>query len=233
MTLSPTLVLATWSAGMTAGAALIATRRIVGPGFLWLAAGVGLLLGGAAWAAGGGVPAGIATVALAVAAAVARRPGAAAIAFGIASLGYLTVAASLGSWPLALTGAVALGGVTDEMLLGHWYLVDPRLPRRPLRRLAFAALAGIVMDTAVLAAQGGLSWSETETGFGWAFVALTVVSMLLVLAVLLALQEPAYSAVMAATGLSYLAVLTVIGAAVTGRSLVAEVFSAAGRLTWL
>ena len=151
---------------------MIALWRVVGPGFLWLAAGVGLLLGGAAWAAGGGVPAGIATVALLAAAVTARRPGAAATGFGIASLGFLIVAASLGTWPAAVTGAVALGGVTDEMLLGHWYLVDPRLPRRPLRRLALAALAGIVLDTGWLFTQGALSWSATETGIGWAFLVL-------------------------------------------------------------
>lgn len=51
----------------------------------------------------------------------------------------------------------------------------------------------------------------------------------------MALREPAYSAVMAATGLSYLAVLTVIGAGVAGRALVAESVGllAAGRLTGL
>lgn len=214
---------------------MIAMWRVVGPGFLWLAAGVGLLLGGAAWAAGGGVPAGIATLALLAAAVTARRPGAAATGFGLASLGFLIVAASLGTWPAAVTGAVALGGVTGEMLLGHWYLVDPRLPRRPLRRLALAALAGIVLDTGWLFTQGGLSWSATETGLGWAFVVLGTLSVLLVLGVWSALREPAYSAVMAATGLSYLSVLTVIGAGVAGRALVAESVGllAAGRLTGL
>jgi len=228
-------VLATWSAGVAAGAAVIAAWRVVGPGFLWLAAGVGLLLGGAAWAAGGGVPAGIATIALLAAAAAASHPAAAAVGFGTAALGFLIVSASLGTWPAAVAGAVALGGVTDEMLLGHWYLVDPRLSRRPLRRLALAALTGIVLDTVILAVHGGLSWSPAEAGVGWAYVGLSVVSVLLVLAVWLALKEPAYSAVMAATGLSYLAVLTVIGAGVAGRSLVAEGLGllAVGTLTWL
>lgn len=226
-------MLATWTAGVAGGAALIAAWRVVGPGFLWLAAGVGVLLGGSAWAAGGGVPAGIAVVALLAAAVTARRPAAAAVLFGVASLGFLVVAGSLGSWPLAVTGAVALGGVTDEMLLGHWYLVDPRLPRGPLRRLAVAAMAGIVADTVILAATVGLPWSPAETGVGWAFVVLSVLSALLVLAVFFALKEPAYSGVMAATGLSYLAVLTVIGAGVAGRSLVAGILLALGRLIWL
>lgn len=218
---------------MAAGAALIAAGRVVGPGFLWLVAGVGLLVGGAAWAAGGGGPAAIGTIALLVAAAMARRPAVAAVFFGIASIGFLIVSASLGTWPVAVTGAVALGGVTNEMLLGHWYLVDPRLPRRPLRRLALAALTGIVLDTVLLASQVGWPWSVAEPGVGWAFLGLSMVSVVLVLAVWLALKEPAYSGVMAATGLSYLAVLTVIGAGVAGRWLVAEGLLAAGRLTWL
>ena len=205
---------------MAGGAALIAAWRVVGPGFLWLASGVGLLLGGATWAAGGGAPAGIATLVLLVAAAAARRPFAAAAAFGIAAVGFLVAGASLGTWPGAIAGAVALGGVTDEMLLGHWYLVDPRLPRRPLQRLALAALTGIVLEVVILALQGALPWPAGQSGVGWAFVGLSGVSLLLVVAVWLALKEPAYSAVMAATGLSYLAVLTVLGAEVTGRSLV-------------
>jgi hypothetical protein len=119
------------------------------------------------------------------------------------------------------------------MLLGHWYLVDPRLPRQPLRRLALAAMAGIVADTVILAATVGLPWSPAETGVGWAFLVLSAVSALLVLGVFFALKEPAYSGVMAATGLSYLAVLTVIGSGVAGRSLVAGTLLALGRLIWL
>ena len=96
-------------------------------------------------------------------------------------------------------------------------------------------MTGIVVDGALLAVQGGVPWSPAEAGFGWAFVVLSVLSGVLMLAVWFALKEPAYSAVMAATGLSYLAVLTVIGAGVTGRSLVAEglVVLATGRLSWL
>ena len=47
-----------------------------------------------------------------------------------------------------------------------------------------------------------------------------VASALLMVGVWLALAETGYSGVMAATGLSYLAVLTALGAAVLGRLLV-------------
>jgi hypothetical protein len=224
-----------WTAGVAGGAALIALWRIVGPGFLWLSAGVGVLLGAAAWAAGGGTAAAIGTVALVAAGVAARRPQLAAGAFAVSAVGFLIVAATRGTLVGALTGALALGGVTDEMLLGHWYLVDPRLPRRPLRRLAGAALVGVVLDAVLVAGRGGIPWSAGATAVGWAWVALSTTSLLLVVAVWFALREPAYSAVMAATGLSYLAVLTVIAASVAGRSLFAENLGllALGRLPWL
>ena len=34
-----------------------------------------------------------------------------------------------------MVGAVFLGSVSDAMLLGHWYLVQPGLPREPLKEL--------------------------------------------------------------------------------------------------
>ena len=41
-----------------------------------------------------------------------------------------------------LVGAVFLGSVSDAMLLGHWYLVQPGLPRGPVKELvAWTAVA--------------------------------------------------------------------------------------------
>ena len=54
-----------------------------------------------------------------------------------------------------------------------------------------------------------------------ALVALSVMTGLLVVAVWFSLKEPSYSGVMAATGLSYLGVLTTFGVVVVGRLLVA------------
>lgn len=53
--------------------------------------------------------------------------------------------------------------------------------------------------------------------FGWAYVALAVMTGLLMLGVWFSLKEPKYTGVMAATGLSYLGVLTAVGALVVGR----------------
>jgi hypothetical protein len=54
-----------------------------------------------------------------------------------------------------------------------------------------------------------------------AYLALAVLSALLVAAVWFSLREPTYSGVMAATGLSYLGVLTAFGVVVVGRLLIA------------
>ncbi len=119
---------------------------------------------------------------------------------------------------LTLSGAAALGGVTTEMLLGHWYLVDPRLPRWALKRLVVIGAAALVVDGLVLGLAGGTG-APTVT---IVFAGLSVVSVLLMTAVWFALREPAYSAVMAATGLSYLALLTSLAATTLGRSLVSS-----------
>jgi hypothetical protein len=50
-----------------------------------------------------------------------------------------------------------------------------------------------------------------------------VASIVLMAAAIAALRQPAYSGVMAATGLSYLAVLTTLGGVFLGRVLVAGV----------
>ena len=54
---------------------------------------------------------------------------------------------------------------------------------------------------------------------GIVFGALTGMSVLLMIAVWYSLKEPSYPGVMAATGLSYLAVLTSLGATTLGRTL--------------
>jgi hypothetical protein len=120
---------------------------------------------------------------------------------------------------LAVTAALALGGVTGEMALGHWYLIDPRLPRWALRTLAVVGILGLLADGLTLVGIGDL----TRSGPVIAFFALLVTSVALMAAVLGALRYPAYSGVMAATGLSYLAVLTSLGAVFLGRALVAGI----------
>ncbi len=132
--------------------------------------------------------------------------------FGVGAVGDGGVAATL-------SGAVFLGGITTEMMLGHWFLVDPRLPRRALRRLDLIAGAGAVADLAVVVLAGAVPWAGGDAAVGIGYLALVATTLLLIAAVWASLGEEGYPAVMAATGLSYLAVLTAIGAAVMGRLL--------------
>jgi hypothetical protein len=220
MRLTPALVLDMWCAGIALGGGAVALWRVVGPGFLWLTTAVVAVFGLGAVVAGAG-PVAVTAIVLAVAAGLlARRPVPAALAFAASGAAFMVAGLDdSGFLPIA-TGTLLLGGVTSEMMLGHWYLVDPRLPRWALQRLAVAGGAGLVLDAVVIAVEGGLSWDPVDAVIGWALIALVVMTGLLVAGVWLALREPAYTGVMAATGLSYLAVLTAFGVAALGRSLI-------------
>lgn len=209
--------MAMWAAGIAGAAAVVAWWQIVGPGYIWLTGPtVGIIaLGGhllsphplLVVAAIGGFGAVL----------VARRPVPATILLSAAAVAAVVVAAGAGSWPLAVTGSLALGGVTGEMLLGHWYLVAPQMPRWALRRLDGAGAAGLVLDAALLGLGGFLAGTAGVTP--WIFAALALVSIVLMVATWFALAEKGYEGVMAATGLSYLAVLTSLGAVAVGRAL--------------
>ncbi len=215
----PRFILLGWAAGLALVAAVVSLLGIVGPGFTWLTGGtagvmglVGWFVPGTSWSAWG-------TLAAAIAMGLARnRPLAGLMLLG-ASLTYLVDATYLGGWILAVTAALVLGGVTGEMMLGHWYLVDPRLPRWALRGLAGVGIGGLLLEGLVVRGLGVSAWSGATT----AWVTLLGLSVILMLAVIGALRQPAYSGVMAATGLSYLAVLTSLGAVFLGRALAAGV----------
>lgn len=225
MELSPAAILAMWTAGMAGGGAAVAWWRIVGPGFTWLTGatvvvfGLGVALFAEDLAAYG-------AVALALAAMIVARNHQISAAFfaGSAVLLALTAFADAGARGSAvvptLTGSLFLGAITAEMMLGHWYLVDPRLPRWALQRLDVAAGAGLLADFLYLVVEGALDWAPTDAVLGWAFIALSIFTFLLVIAVWYSLQEPSYTGVMAATGLSYLAVLTSFGVVALGRILI-------------
>lgn len=211
-------MLSTWAAGVGLSGAIVAWWRIVGRGYRALSASVVLLLGlpAAVAGAGAGAWAGCGLMALGL---VVGRPERHAILSGAAGGALLTAAAIEGGVLPAITGAVFLGAVTGEMLLGHWYLVDPTLPRPALRRIALAGGAGALADAVALAALGAIPWLPGDAVAGIGYLVLAATSALLMAGVWSALGERGYSGVMAATGLSYLAVLTGAGTAVLGRLL--------------
>jgi len=127
-----------------------------------------------------------------------------------------------------LVGALFLGAVSDAMLLGHWYLVQPGLARAPIIELVrwtailwpFELLV-LIWPTGMVSVLSGTIDDGYGGMLGWYWVASTVATILLVGATRAALRERQYSAVMAATGLLYLAILTAFGMDLVARATLA------------
>ncbi|MFA5565844.1 MAG: hypothetical protein WC184_08545 [Acidimicrobiia bacterium] len=114
-----------------------------------------------------------------------------------------------------VVGAAFLGVITDAMLLGHWYLVQPGLSRAPLLELVRwtgylwpAELIVMILPTGMISVLNGTIDDGYQGILGWYWLASAVATLALVFVTKAALRERQYSAVMAATGLTYLAILT-------------------------
>jgi hypothetical protein len=124
-----------------------------------------------------------------------------------------------------VVGAVFLGSVSDAMLLGHWYLVQPGLPRGPVKELvAWTAaawpfeIAVFLWPTGMLQVVNGVIDDGYHGVLGWIWIGCAVLTIGLVGLTWAALRERYYSAVMAATGLLYLAILTAFGTDLVARA---------------
>jgi hypothetical protein len=127
-----------------------------------------------------------------------------------------------------LAGTAFLGAVSDAMLLGHWYLVQPGLTRAPLLELVrWTALTWPIEVLALLLPTGMLSvWSgAVDDGYGgllgWMWAAFATATIVLCVVTRAALRERYYSAVMAATGLLYLAILMAFATDLIARAVLA------------
>lgn len=248
MDLDLATVLAGWAAGGLAFGWVTGRHGLLGPGYAWLLRGIyGALAAGSALAALAGDLPGWHRVALAAGAAVMAvtslvalgigvagrtwaRPGldglaAVAGAAGLAAAGASAAPAVLGVARL-LVGAAFLGAVTDAMLLGHWYLVQPGLPRQPVAELVRWSLRCWPFEVGLLLVPPGMMGvlRSGDDGFGgllaWTWAVSALATLGLLLAARAALRERAYAAVMATTGLLYLAILTAMGTELIGRALV-------------
>ena len=76
-----------------------------------------------------------------------------ALAWGGASLGTVALLAQL------VVVSAAIGGVFAAMILGHWYLVTPKLPEAPLILMARVLLAVIAVQVVLF-----LAWTATGSG---------------------------------------------------------------------
>jgi len=125
-----------------------------------------------------------------------------------------------------VVGAIFLGAVTNAMLLGHWYLVQPGLPRRHLNELVDLLgkvwpfeVALLLVPTGMVSVLNGTIDDGWGGVLGWFWVACAVTTIILVFVTKAALKERQYSAVMAATGLLYLAILTAFGTDLVARAI--------------
>jgi hypothetical protein len=171
-------------------------------------------------------------------------PGVAGLAAGVAALLLGALTWGSGAGPVAvvmlagqlLVLAAATGGVFAAMILGHWYLVTPKLPEAPLVLVSRALLAVVALQVLLFAAWVGLGAGPGSTG--GPFAALTgswalfvwlrlVVGLVFPLVVSWAAVQTARSRSMeSATGLLYINV----GSIAAGTILAAGLYFGAGLL---
>ncbi|CAN5805294.1 hypothetical protein BH10ACT1_BH10ACT1_33190 [soil metagenome] len=127
-----------------------------------------------------------------------------------------------------VVGAAFLGSVSDAMLLGHWYLVQPGLARGPLLELVRWTgwlwpfeVGAMLLPTGMVSVLNGNIDDSYGGILGWMWATCAVTTIGLVVVTRAALKERQYSAVMAATGLLYLAILTAFGTDLVARAVLA------------
>ncbi len=163
----------------------------------------------------------------------ARRIGWALSGLSLAALGLMAV--TLAGSPEALTafslsfGALALGLSAVGLALGHWYLVTPRLPARPLVEIttAFlivvivqALLFGVALAVSIDEPVGGRDQSLTGDPTFWLRI---VVGFALPLVFgWMAWTTARMRSMMAATGLLYLTTAAVLAAQIAARAMMLD-----------
>ena len=151
----------------------------------------------------------------------------------IGAVGLVAAALDAGGNPAValartLVGAAFIGAISDAMLLGHWYLTQPGLPRRLLNEMV-AALKWLwpaeflvmLLPTGMIAVLTGSVDDGWGGMLGWMWLMCSITTIVLIFVTQAALKERAYSAVMAATGLLYLAILTGFGMDIVPRAILA------------
>lgn len=161
--------------------------------------------------------------------------GAGAALTGTAALMLAAYVVSAPTWGVAgpmlslLAGGLAVGGFTMVMVWGHWYLVTPKLPSRPLEEMTLFLLAVLVVQILLMSVNAALPVREMPESQGSLGVGLTGnpafwlrIGVGLVFPVVLtymAWQSSIVRAMMSATGLLYIALGAVLAGEVLARGL--------------
>jgi len=155
------------------------------------------------------------------------------VAVVVGAIGLVAAALDAGGHPgvalaRTLVGAAFIGAISDAMLLGHWYLTQPGLPRRLLNEMVSAVkwlwpaeVAVMLLPTGMIAVLTGSVDDGWGGMLGWMWLMCAITTIVLIFVTQAALRERAYSAVMAATGLLYLAILTGFGMDIVPRAILA------------
>ena len=116
-----------------------------------------------------------------------------------------------------LAGAAFLGAVLDGLLLGHWYLTDRGLSRGPINLFAVALIVAVALEAGAVLAGGfgpvavGGAFNPLLTRAGlasWVAIGMVATTALIAVMIRLTLKGTRPTAVQAATGFFYLAVIT-------------------------
>jgi hypothetical protein len=222
-----------WLGGTTRGYRLFMAVAVLIGALIWLASEMGLAPVAATDATAGVrrilVWAFAALTAAYLVASIGRWPRAGlAVAGGVVGIAALVALAAAGGTdqpPLFAAGlataAVALGSVNAAMLLGHWYLVTPKLSPAPLQRLIWVLIGALIVQGLLAAVAVGVSSGELlSENLAW-LTALRFgvgIALPLVVAVLALLASRATS-LQATTGLLYVGLATVMAGTIGAASL--------------
>jgi len=118
-------------------------------------------------------------------------------------------------------GALALGGADAAMLLGHWYLVTPKLSSGPLQRAALVLVGAVALQTVLVAVSvwRGEITLNMELAFVVAIGLRVGVGLFMTLAVALAAWWTARMNTQASTGLLFVGLGCVLAGEVSARVL--------------
>lgn len=164
-----------------------------------------------------------------------RVAGGAAATAGLATLGLTAAIFRLPAWGYAgvlfslVAGSLSLGAVTLGMVLGHWYLVTPRLPEQPLNEVTEALIALLVIQAILVVINLAIPVREVPSsagavGLGLAqnpafWLRIGVGLLFPILLAVMAWRSSVERGMMSATGLLYIATGAVLAGEALARGL--------------
>jgi hypothetical protein len=119
-----------------------------------------------------------------------------------------------------VSAALALGSVTAGMLLGHWYLVTPKLSPDPIRRLIWLLIGALVVQGLLVSWSVVIAWGVIEPVAWLTGLRFFVGVVFPLLIAILALRATTAPSMQSTTGLLYIGLAAVIAGTIGAASLV-------------